>query len=40
MRSIRFFDEYLQWVEDTMTTERQLYIKVACAMIKSEVSLA
>ena len=26
------FDEYLAWVEDTMTTEPQPYIKVVCAM--------
>ena len=26
------FDEYLKWVEDTMTTEPQPYIKVACVM--------
>ena len=26
------FDEYLEWVEDTMTTEPQPYIKVVCAM--------
>ena len=26
------FDEYLQWVEDTMTTERQPWIKVVCVM--------
>ena len=26
------FDEYLQWVQDTMTTEPQPYIKVVCVM--------
>ena len=26
------FDEYLEWVQDTMTTEPQPYIKVACVM--------
>ena len=26
------FNEYLKWVEDTMTTEPQPYIKVACVM--------
>ncbi len=26
------FDEYLEWIEDTMTTEPQPYIKVVCAM--------
>ena len=26
------FEEYLEWIEDTMTTEPQPYIKVVCAM--------
>ena len=26
------FDEYLEWVQDTMTTEPQPYIKVVCVM--------
>ena len=26
------FDEYLKWIEDTMTTEPQPYIKVVCVM--------
>ena len=26
------FDEYLEWIQDTMTTEPQPYIKVVCAM--------
>lgn len=26
------FEEYLTWIEDTMTTEKQPYIKVICAM--------
>ena len=26
------FDEYLEWIEDTMTTEPQPYTKVVCAM--------
>lgn len=29
------FDEYLEWVEDTMTTEPQPWIKVACVMTGS-----
>ena len=27
------FDDYLTWVEDTMTLERQPYIKVVCVMV-------
>ena len=27
------FDDYLEWVEDTMTLERQPYIKVVCVMV-------
>ncbi|MCY4372388.1 MAG: hypothetical protein OXC31_01365 [Spirochaetaceae bacterium] len=26
------FDEYLEWVQETMTTEPQPYIKVVCVM--------
>ena len=26
------FEEYLKWIEDTMTTEPQPYIKVVCVM--------
>ena len=26
------FDEYLEWVQDTMTTERQPWIKVVCVL--------
>ena len=26
------FDEYLKWIEDTMTTEPQPYITVVCVM--------
>jgi len=26
------FDEYLEWIQDTMTTERQPWLKVVCAM--------
>ncbi len=28
----QMFDDYLEWVEDTMTLERQPYIKVVCVM--------
>ena len=28
----QIFDDYLEWVEDTMTLERQPYIKVVCVM--------
>jgi hypothetical protein len=26
------FDEYMNWIEDTMTTEKQAYIKVVAVM--------
>ncbi len=29
----QIFDDYLEWVEDTMTLERQPYIKVVCVMV-------
>ena len=28
----RIFDDYLEWVQDTMTTEREPWIKVICVM--------
>ncbi|MFW5874738.1 MAG: helicase-related protein [bacterium] len=29
---VALFDEYMQWIEDTMTTEKQAYIKVAAVL--------